>query len=268
VVGVGASAVDNAAEALEAGASEVRQLARRKLMPTVNKLMGIGSYGFTAGFPELGDAWRWRIMHYSAETQTPAPRGSTLRVSRHPNAHFHFDAAIERTEAAGGEVILHLSRGRRLVTDYLILGTGFLVEPLARRELEPYAGRIALWRDRYVPPAGLENAQLGLFPYLSADYGFQERTAGEAPWLSRIHCFNYGASVSLGKTSGDIPGISEGASWLARELAARFYAEDIERHWDILQAYDTPELRGDEWTASELPDDTEAPARRERSGVA
>jgi cation diffusion facilitator CzcD-associated flavoprotein CzcO len=165
-------------------------------------------------------------------------------------------------------VILHLSRGRRLVTDYLILGTGFLVEPLARRELEPYAGRIALWRDRYVPPAGLENAQLGLFPYLSADYGFQERTAGDAPWLSRIHCFNYGASVSLGKTSGDIPGISEGASWLARELAARFYAEDIERHWDILQAYDTPELRGDEWTASELPDDTEAPARRERSGVA
>jgi cation diffusion facilitator CzcD-associated flavoprotein CzcO len=270
VVGVGASAVDNAAEALEAGASEVRQLARRRRMPTVNKLMGIGSYGFTAGFPALGDAWRWRIMHYSAETQTPAPRGSTLRVSRHANAYFHFDAAIEGTEAADGEVTIHIAGGKRLRTDYLILGTGFLVEPLARRELDPYAGSIALWRDRYVPPAGLENAQLGLFPYLAADFSFQERGEGEAPWLSRIHCFNYGASVSLGKTSGDIPGISEGAGWLARELAARFYAEDIEKHWNILQAYDTPELRGDEWTASELPEGTaeEASSRLQRRGVA
>ena len=43
VVGVGASAVDNAAEALEHGATEVRHLIRRKEMPTINKMMGIGS---------------------------------------------------------------------------------------------------------------------------------------------------------------------------------------------------------------------------------
>ena len=92
VVGVGASAVDNAAEALEAGAAEVRHLVRRAEMPAINKLMGIGSFGFTAAFPQLDDAWRWRIMHYSFQTQTPAPRGSTLRVSRHPNAYFHFSA--------------------------------------------------------------------------------------------------------------------------------------------------------------------------------
>ena len=268
VVGVGASAVDNAAEALEAGAAEIHQLTRRSQMPTVNKLMGIGSYGFTAGFPELGDAWRWRIMQYSAQTQTPAPRGSTLRVSRHANAYFHFDAAIERTELVDGEVTIHFSGGKRLGTDFIILGTGFVVEPLARKELEPYADRIALWRDRYLPPAELENAQLGLFPYLARDFSFLERNEGEAPWLSRIHCFNYGASVSLGKTSGDIPGISEGASWLARELAARFYAEDIEQHWQRLQDYDTPELRGDEWTATELPDDSADRLPSERRGAA
>ncbi|MDE0695895.1 MAG: NAD(P)/FAD-dependent oxidoreductase, partial [Boseongicola sp.] len=72
VVGVGASAVDNAAEALEHGAAEVRHLIRRKEMPTINKMMGIGSFGFTAGFAELPDEWRWRFMQYSIVTQTPA----------------------------------------------------------------------------------------------------------------------------------------------------------------------------------------------------
>ena len=83
VVGVGASAVDNAAEALEAGAAEVRHLIRREAMPAINKMMGIGSFGFSAGFPDLPDEWRWRFMQYGFVTQTPPPRGSTLRVSRH-----------------------------------------------------------------------------------------------------------------------------------------------------------------------------------------
>ncbi|MFI0847982.1 NAD(P)-binding domain-containing protein [Mesorhizobium sp. IMUNJ 23232] len=260
VIGVGASAVDNAAEALEAGAAEVRQLARRREMPTINKLMGIGSFGFTAAFPDLGDDWRWRIMHYSFQTQTPAPRGSTLRVSRHPNAYFHFGVDIERMAFIDGEVVISTTDGKILHTDSVILGTGFLVEPLARTELDGYADKIALWRDRYQSPAGLQHAQLGAFPYLADDFSFQERDPGTGPWLSRIHCFNYGASVSLGKTSGDIPGISEGASWLARAIAAKFYAEDIEQHWQRLLAYDTPELRGDEWTATDLPDEA-VPAR-------
>jgi cation diffusion facilitator CzcD-associated flavoprotein CzcO len=263
VIGVGASAVDNAAEALEAGASEVRQLARRSEMPTVNKLMGIGSFGFTAAFPELGDEWRWRIMHYSFQTQTPAPRGSTLRVSRHPNAYFHFGAGIERVDFLNDELVVTTTSGRTLATDFIILGTGFIVDPMARTELEGYADKISLWRDRYQPPDGLENSQLGAFPYLADDFGFIEREPGEAPWLSRIHCFNYGASISLGKTSGDIPGISEGASWLARSLAAKFYAEDIETHWQQLLDYTTPELKGDEWTATELPDGLEEPVRQQ-----
>ena len=62
--------------------------------------------------------------------------------------------------------------------------------------------------------------------------------------------------MSLGNVSGDIPAISDGAAWLAREMAARFYSEDIEHHWQYLQDYDTPELRGGEWTPSDLPDST------------
>jgi len=260
VVGVGASAVDNAAMALEAGAAEVRHLIRRKEMPRVNKLMGIGSFGFTAAFSRLSDARRWQIMNYSLRTQTPAPRGSTMRVSRHPNAFFHFDAAVQSVRFTGDEIVIATSRGSDVHADFLILGTGFGVDPLARKELEGYADKILLWRDRFTPPEGQENPDLGNYPYLANDFTFLEREPGSAPWLANIHNFNSGAAASLGKVSGDIPGISEGAAWLAREIAAKLYSESFDRYWQQLLDYDTPELRGDEWTESPLPGAEAIPA--------
>jgi cation diffusion facilitator CzcD-associated flavoprotein CzcO len=252
VVGIGASAVDNAAEALEAGAAEVRHLIRRQHMPCINKMMGVGSFGFSAGFPELDDAWRWRLMQYSFTTQTPAPRGSTLRVSRHPNAYFHFDASIERLTQEGTEVVIDTLRGARLKTDFIILGTGFTIDPSARAELGAAAQEILLWRDRYTPPAELAHTEIGLFPYLKQNFAFQQRQPGAAPWLEQIHCFNYGATLSLGKISGDIPAVSDGARVLAQALAAEFYRKDIEQHWQSLMDYSKPELLGDEWTAHDI----------------
>ena len=81
---------------------------------------------------------------------------------------------------------------------------------------------------------------------------------GTAPWLKNVYCFNYGASASLGKVSGDIPGVSEGAEWLTRSLAATLYTEDIETHWQGMVDYDKPELDGSEWTASDLDGSTKA----------
>ncbi|EEX16095.1 oxidoreductase [Citreicella sp. SE45] len=252
VIGVGASAVDNAAEALEHGAAEVRHLIRRKEMPTVNKMMGIGSYGFTAGFAGLPDEWRWRFMQYSFSTQTPSPHGSTLRVSRHPNAYFHFGKATKTIEQHGDEIEIRFADGTSHRCDFVILGTGFIIDPMARTEFGEVAGRIQLWQDVYTPPEGEEQADLGRFPYLNEDFTFREKVAGEVPWLKNVYCFNYGASASLGKVSGDIPGVSEGAAWLARAMAATLYAEDLETHWQAMLDYDTPELDGTEWTETEL----------------
>ncbi len=252
VIGVGASAVDNAAEALEHGAAEVRHLVRREEMPTINKMMGIGCFGFTAGFADMDDAWRWRFMQYSFATQTPSPRGSTLRVSRHPNAFFHFGKATTRIEQAGDGATLHFADGTSYDADFVILGTGFVIDPMARTEFGKTAADILLWQDVYTPPKGEESGDLGRFPYLNSDFTFREKTPGTAPWLSNVYCFNYGASASLGKVSGDIPGISDGAAWLARALAAKLYTEDVETHWQRMQAYAKPELLGDEWEASDL----------------
>ncbi len=258
VIGVGASAVDNAAEALEHGAAEVRHMIRRKEMPTINKMMGIGSYGFTAGFAELPDEWRWRFMQYSFSTQTPSPRGSTLRVSRHSNAYFHFGKATTRIEQSGDAAVIHFADGTSYEADFVILGTGFVIDPMARTEFGDVAGEILLWKDVYTPPEGEESDDLGRFPYLNKDFTFQERQSGTAPWLNNVYCFNYGASASLGKISGDIPGISQGAAWLSRSIAARLYAEDIESHWQGMQDYNSPELIGDEWEATDLETTTQS----------
>ena len=257
VIGVGASAVDNSAEALEHGAAEVRHLIRRKEMPTINKMMGIGSFGFTAGFAEMSDEWRWRFMQYSFATQTPSPRGSTLRVSRHKNAYFHFGKETTRVETKGDGAVIHFADGTSYDADFVILGTGFIIDPMARTEFGDTAGEILLWQDVYTPPDGEESRDLGRFPYLNSDFTFREKTPGTAPWLAHVYCFNYGASASLGKVSGDIPGISDGAAWLSRAIAATLYSEDIEAHWQGMQDYAKPELLGDEWEATELVTDAQ-----------
>ena len=252
VVGVGASAVDNAGEALEHGAFEVRHLIRRRRMPTINKLMGIGSYGFTCGFPELSHEWRWRFLQYSFAMQTPPPHESVLRVSRHDNAYFHFGKTVVTAELREGSVHVAFADNTAVETDFLLLGTGFAVDPMARTEFGESAGDILLWEDVYRPPPGEEWPELGRFPCLGPDFSFRERVPGTAAWLRDVYCFNHGATASLGKVSGDIPAVSEGARWLARSIAATLYGEDIQAHWKGLLAYDAPELAGDEWVSSDL----------------
>ncbi len=246
-----ASAMDNAAEALEAGCKELRMLIRRKTLPRINKLTGIGSAGFTHGYREMDNAWRWRTMYYSHDTQAPAPRDSMLRVSRHPNAFFHLHSAINDVRMHDGHAVLCTSRGKSFVADYIILATGFTVETTARPEIAAYAEAIATWADRYTPPPELANDELAGFPYLGPNMQFTEKRPGQAPFLADIHCFNHAATLSIGKVAGDIPGISTGAAWLATSIAAEFYNRDIEGHWRILLDYDKPELFGDEWTDAE-----------------
>ena len=183
--------------------------------------------------------------------RSPAPRNSTLRVSRHPNAHFHLGSAIETIAPCADHITVRTSRDNSFAADFIILATGFTVEAASRPEIAAFADAIATWSDRYKPPPELMNAELGAFPYLGPHLQFTEKHAGKAPFLANIHCFNHAASLSIGKVAGDIPSISTGAAWLADGIAAEFYNRDIEAHWQILQDFDKPELFGDEWTDAE-----------------
>ncbi len=119
-----------------------------------------------------------------------------------------------------------------------------------RPELTALAEHALLWRDRYVAP-GKEGSEFAEHPYLGADFEFLERVPGAAPWLNRIHAFNFAGVLSHGKVTGDIPGISAGAERLADRLASKLFVEDYDHHWQRLRDFETPELLGDEWTEAE-----------------
>lgn len=247
VVGAGASAMDNAAEALEQGAASVDLFVRRRDLPRINKFTGIGSQGVVHGFAGLPEDWKWRFLDYAMKAQTPPPRDSTLRVSRHPQSRFHLGSPIEGLTERDGHLVLTTRKGAYPL-DFLILATGFSVDLGLREELAAIAPFIRFWKDRYVPPTGIDNAELANAPDLGPSFEFLERDPGTCPILSQIHCFNYPAMLSHGKLSGDIPAVSEGAQRLARGIARALFVADRETHYEALVAFATPELFGDEWT--------------------
>jgi cation diffusion facilitator CzcD-associated flavoprotein CzcO len=258
VVGAGASAMDSAATALEAGAAHVHLLVRRPDLPRVNKGKGVMNPGFVHGYARLPDDWKWRIRHYINAQQVPPPRNSTQRVSRHPNAHFHLGAAIEGAEERRGALQVRTSAGP-IELDFLIFATGFRIDWRQRPMLRHIAPCIRIWKDRYAAPPGQDDPELEESPDLGASFEFQPRAGADCPGLDRVHCLSYPATLSLGVITGDIPAISDGALQLAATLAGLLYAEDVEHHYARMEAFDEPEILGDEWSAEPLPATAAAP---------
>ncbi len=257
VVGAGSSAMDSAATALEHGAASVDFLIRRPDIPRINKSKASGVPGLTHGHYDLPDAWKWRIRHYINAQQVPPPRGSTLRVSRHPNAYFHVDCPVtavrtlpEQPDGTPGALRIQTRLGE-LEADFLIVSTGFVIDWAQRPEFAAFAHCVRTWGERHRPDPADADAELRDSPDLGPVFEFQEKTPGACPGVSRIHAFCYPAALSFGTISGDIPAISDGARRLATGLASLFYREDVEHHWQVLQAYAEPELQGDEWTRAD-----------------
>ena len=247
VIGGGASAMDAAGTALEAGARSVDVLVRRKDLPRINKGKGAGSPGMTHGYWRLPDDWKWSIRHYLNLQQVPPPQGSTLRVSRHANARFLLGSPVESVAVQADGSLLLQTPTAHLHYDFLVFATGFRSNWALRPEFSPFAPHIKLWSDRYSAPAGQEDHELSQLPDLGPLFEFLERVPGSCPGLDRVHCFSYPAALTYGGVSGDIPAISEGAKRMAQGLAGQLFNDDIELHFEAMQAYAEPELKGDEW---------------------
>lgn len=245
VVGAGASAMDNAAAALEAGAARVDIFVRRREVPRVDKFTGVGSQGMTHGYVGLPDAAKWTIMVEGERAQIPPPRHSVRRVVRHRNAHLHLASPIEALRERNGAVEIVTPRGRHM-SDFIIFSTGFSIDFAKRPEFAALADRVLLWRDVYDPPEGMEHEGIGASPYLGPNFEFLPRE-GVAEAVSSVYCFAYPAVPSHGKITSGIPSISDGAARLAQGIARSIFVEDRDAQVGRFVAFDTPELLGDEW---------------------
>jgi FAD-dependent urate hydroxylase len=252
VVGAGASAMDSAATALEAGAARVDLFIRRAELPRINKGKGAGNPGLVHGYYDLPDPWKWRFRRYINKQQVPPPRGSTLRVSRFANAHFRLASPILSVDSNAAEMTVHTPK-MKLNVDFLVFATGFRANLSARSEFSQLAPHIKLWKHHFSPDADDKDPELGDYPVLGPAFEFQPlhfetpSATKPLPSLSRVHCFCYPAVASHGQVSGDIPAVSDGAQRLARGIAALFYRENVDAHYGVMESYADPELFGDEW---------------------
>ncbi|MEM8665461.1 MAG: NAD(P)/FAD-dependent oxidoreductase [Pseudomonadota bacterium] len=166
VLGAGASALDNAATALEAGASEVHLFVRRPDLQRVQPYKQISYSGFLRHMVDLPDATRWKILTYLLDLREAFPKETFDRVTRHANATIHTGCGWTGAAVTDdGRVCLQTPEGP-FVADFAIAGTGLDMDLAARPELSEIAGKAALWGDRYTPPPDEENERLARYPYL------------------------------------------------------------------------------------------------------
>lgn len=245
ILGGGASAWDNAATALERGAARVDMYVRRPYLPQVNKGRGSAFPGFLHGWSSVSDAERWSTMVYLNDLQAPVPHETVNRTIKLAGFHIHFRTGVEAASRADGKVAVSIAgQSEPRLHDFLIVGTGFNVDPALIPELASYAPKIATWYDRYQPPSDLRRPDLEKFPYLGPGFELTEKAAGREPTLGQIHLVNFGAHASHAGIASDIPGVNIAAERVAAAIVTSLFREDIDHMRRKVEAYNEPELAG------------------------
>lgn len=240
VLGAGASAFDNAATALEHGAASVDLFARRRALPKINPNRWIEFAGFMRHFGDLDDARRWSFMRHFLGMNQPPPQDTFERCTRFEEFDLHLGSPFESVDFDGRLIRLKTPRGV-FDCDFLIVGTGFVIDLARRPETAGFADKIALWSDRFQPAPGQEDATLAGYPYLSGSFQFTEKVPGSAPWLKNIYSHTFGAMASLGGAAG-ISQLKFSTDRIALGITRQLFLDDADEYLPSLQAYDVAEL--------------------------
>ena len=246
LIGGGASAWDNAATALERGAARADMYVRRATLPQINKGRGSAGPGFHVGWYALNMEERWKFIAYMHDSQAPPPHETVNRALRQPNFHIHLATPVQFARRDGDQVLMRVGpgEGRDVRHDFLIIGTGFVVDLDRVPELADFAPHIARWADRYTPPEALRRPEMAAFPFLGPGFELQPRDASAPPELGQIHLVNYGAHASHGGIASDIPGVALAGERLAVSIVRHLFQDEVGALRRELESFDEPELEG------------------------
>lgn len=239
VIGAGASAFDAAATALEEGAEKVHMLIRRSEIPVVNRFAKFAFSGILNGFHTLSDEMKIQFFEAAFCCGIPPSKSSVERLCGYENMHLHFSTQVEAVNLKDDALVLNTTQGD-IAADFIIFATGYEVEGTKRPELRHFINSILLCEDQFSKELLSKQPKLGRFPYLGSHFQFKEKIEGIAPELKNIYCFNYGAYLSHGLVSGDIPGISIGATRLVEGIVSDLFVERSEHYLHSIQNYTTP----------------------------
>ncbi|MGE4521404.1 MAG: NAD(P)-binding domain-containing protein [Acetobacter sp.] len=243
VLGAGASAFDNAATALEKGCASVDLCLRRTKIPSVNPYRWMENAGFLSYFSELPDLMRWRFMRRIYDLNQPPPQDTFWRCRSHRNFAFHTGTPWLAVREEGDEVVVTTPHGE-MRFDFLIIGTGFVIDLAQRPELARVAPHVALWKNCFVPPEDEQSVLLGSHPYLGSRFQFLPADPADpaADMLSSIYNFTFSAMPSMGLSGASISALRFAVEKLTFGLGRDLFVEEGTLHLQNLLDYNVDEL--------------------------
>ena len=220
---------------------------RRATLPQINKGRGSAGPAFHMGWDALSLEERWNLVVYMHDAQAPPPHETVKRALRLPGFHIHLSTPVLAARRGAAGVVLDLGgpeRAQQAMHDFLIIGTGFVVDMDRVQELADFAPHIARWQDAYTPPAALRRPEMAAFPFLGAGFELQPRDAAAPAELGLIHVVNYGAHATHGGIASDIPGVVVAGEKVSTAILRHFFQAEIGALRRDLEAFDEPELEG------------------------
>lgn len=245
IIGGSASGFDAAAVALEGGAASVCLFCRAPDLARGTRVRHADFPGVDY-FHLLPDLDRWRIARLFLERGNHPPSSSIGRAAKYPNFKLHLGSPLTSAKVTGDRSVIGTPKGE-FAFDYLIAATGFKHDPTLRPELAPISDQIALWSDRFTPPAGEEDEVLARYPYLGYGFEFLEKVDGKAPFLKNIHVVNVAALPCFLRVVGDIKCLGFTSQRLASSIVRDLFFADKTTHLARLRAPILVELTGEEY---------------------
>lgn len=223
VVGLGASAFDNAAAALEHGAT-VLQVGRRATLPSVNSLRHLESKGVFRGFAAMPDDVRLGFLRRELSLPMPPPPHSVERCQRHAGYRLRLGTEVTSVHRDGGGLRVETTRGSSTV-DFVIAATGFQVDLRQVPWLAGVVDQVLLWGDVHELGADGVDRRIARYPYLDPDLSCRPQP-GASPAVANLHLMNEAAHASVGPIALGINGLPWASEAVAHGIAKDLAAED------------------------------------------
>lgn len=224
VLGNGASAFDAAAVALEHG-GQVDLFYRKDHIPQDNPYRRMEHYAYLNHMIAMKDQDKYEMAEYIMGVGQAPPLQTVERCLMHGDRfRIHPSCSIIDAKQNEGSIVIETS-GENLEGDFLILGTGYNINPKVRPEMSKFADNIATWGDMY-PPAR-ENKLIHEFPYLDHSSAYIPRDLDSAKGLERIHDATF-SSFMNGLGGASLSAMAAYSHNLATEIARQLAQENIQ----------------------------------------
>ena len=236
VLGGAASSFDNAIMAAEHGAA-VHVHHRAKELRAYNPMGWAEFSGYLAHFPDLPPETRWRFSRAFKRFKMGPPNTTMLRARALANLHIHPAAHWNAVSFDGERIQIDATDGP-LAADFVIAGTGYVVDLTVKPELAEHLALIATWRDKYTPPHWRRRRE----PFgrrLSRAELRDDREDSRAPrrGFRRVFNFSRGAQMSMGPMPIGLSGIKYGVPRLVQGITRRLFVSDTARYFDGMKAW-------------------------------